>query len=568
MNKTVTVNIGGIVFHIDENAYEMFRKYLESIRSHFTSSEGRDEIMQDIESRVAEMFQERIKDSKEVITVEDVEEVTTVMGRPEQFTDSESEDKDESPVAAHPPVKRRLFRDPDDKLLGGVAAGIANFFDVDPVWVRVVWAILFFVGGSGLLIYIILWIIIPEAKTAADKLQMKGEPVNVSNIERNVKEEISSLKQRVATGGNKAGTVVSRFFDAIGEVLRFLFRFVGKLIVAFAVIIGLVVSVAFMLGLFGMFGAPWISYPPFMSHLFVSKAAFVWAWIGTFLALGLPFIMLVYGGIRYLLNIKSTNRMINMVALGLWITGVVICLSIGLKTAKQFSSKESIKEQINLLQPAKGTLYLAVKGNQADDDKYDNDVDIDGDGGFSFSFNNESVKLSEVKLDIVKSNSDQFELTRILYARGRTRQEAASNAQKISYSISQTDSAVTFDRAFELMAGEKFRAQRMQLILKVPVGKKIYLAGNMSKLIYDIDNVENIWDHDMVNRTWEMTEQGLKCIDCTGDETNVGGTRVHIGNDGDTVSVTNSGVKITKDGKEVLRIDDNGVIITDDEKKK
>src|SRR6188768_1217280 len=90
MNKTVTVNIGGIVFHIDENAYEMFRKYLESIRSHFTSSEGRDEIMQDIESRVAEMFQERIKDSKEVITVEDVEEVTTIMGKPEQFTDDDA----------------------------------------------------------------------------------------------------------------------------------------------------------------------------------------------------------------------------------------------------------------------------------------------------------------------------------------------------------------------------------------------------------------------------------------------------------------------------------------------
>ena len=565
MNKTVTVNIGGIVFHIDDNAYEMFRKYLESIRSHFTSSEGRDEIMQDIESRVAEMFQERIKDSKQVITVEDVEEVTTVMGKPEHFSDSESENEAQGQAGGYPRVKKRLFRDPDDKLLGGVASGISNFFDVDPVWVRLVWAILFFVGGSGLLIYIILWIIIPEAKTAADKLQMKGEPVNVSNIERNVKEEISSLKQRVASGGNKAGTVVSRFFDAIGEVLRFLFRFVGKLIVAFAVIIGLIVSVAFMLGLFGMFGAPWISYPPFMSHLFDSKAAFVWAWIGTFLALGLPFIMVVYAGIRYLLNIKSTNRMINMVALGLWITGVVICLLIGLKTAKQFSTQESVRQQINLLQPAGGTLFLAVKGNIPDEEKYDQDVDLDGD--FSFSFNNQSVKMRDVKLDIIKSNTDQYELTRILYSRGRSRQEAAEHAQKISYSFAQNDSAMTFDRAFELLPGEKYRAQRIQLILKVPVGKKVYLAGNMSKIIYDIDNVANIWDHDMVNRTWEMTEQGLKCLDCTGEEANVGGSRVHIGNEGDTVSVTNSGVKITKDGKEVIRIDNNGVIITDEEKK-
>ena len=564
MNKTVTVSIGGIVFHIDENAYEMFRRYLESIRSHFTSSEGRDEIMQDIESRVAEMFQERIKDSKEVITVEDVEEVTTIMGKPEQFSDSEAEGRSESQAAQQAPVKRRLFRDPDDKLLGGVCSGIASFFDIDPVWIRLIWALLFFLGGTGLLIYIILWIIIPEAKTATDKLQMKGEPVNVSNIERNVKEEMSSLKQRVGEGGKKAGTVVGRFFEAIGELLRFLFRFVGKLVVAFVVIIGIVVSVAFMLGLLGMFGAPWVSYPPFVSHLFVSKASFIWAWIGAFLALGLPFIMLVYAGIRYLLNIKSTNRMINMVALGLWITGVIICLSIGLKTARQFSSKESVKQQIALQQPSKGTLYLTVKGNEPDENKYDHDVDLDGD--FSFSFNEESVKMQEVKLDIVKSTTDQFELSRIMYARGRTRQEAAENAQKISYSFSQTDSALLFDRSFELMAGEKFRAQRMQLILKVPVGKKVFLSGNMTKIIYDIDNVNQIWDHDMVNHTWEMTDQGLKCLDCTGDETTVGGDKVVISEGTDTVRVSHSGVHITKNGKEVIRIDKNGVIIHEEEK--
>jgi hypothetical protein len=172
-----------------------------------------------------------------------------------------------------------------------------------------------------------------------------------------------------------------------------------------------------------------------------------------------------------------------------------------------------------------------------------------------------------VKLDIVKSTNDQFELTRILYARGSTRQEAASNAQKISYSITQRDSAIFFDRAFELTAGEKFRAQRMQLILKVPVGKKVYLAGNMTKIIFDIDNVANIWDHDMVNHTWEMTEQGLKCLDCTGEETTVGGNRVVLGDHGDTVRINDSGVKITKNGKEVIRIDQNGVVIKDEEKK-
>src|SRR5436190_4784899 len=116
MNKTVTVNIGGIIFHIDENAYERFKHYLESIRSHFTGSDGRDEIMQDIESRIAEMFQERVKDLKQVITLTDVEEVTVLMGKPEQFGDEDSKEKEIDTTELR--VKRRLFRNPEDKILG------------------------------------------------------------------------------------------------------------------------------------------------------------------------------------------------------------------------------------------------------------------------------------------------------------------------------------------------------------------------------------------------------------------------------------------------------------------
>src|SRR5690349_12113363 len=138
MNKTVTVNIGGIVFHIDENAYERFKQYLEAIRVHFTGSEGRDEIMQDIEARIAEMFQEKIKEQKQVVTLADVEEVITVMGRPEQFSGTGESDGAEAEPSATTTVnvKRRLYRNPDEKMIGGVASGISAYFDVDPVWIR------------------------------------------------------------------------------------------------------------------------------------------------------------------------------------------------------------------------------------------------------------------------------------------------------------------------------------------------------------------------------------------------------------------------------------------------
>ena len=212
MNKTVTVNIGGIVFHIDENAYERFKQYLESIRVHFTGSDGRDEIMQDIESRIAEMFQDRIKDQKQVITLADVEEVTVLMGRPEEFGDNESREKESEIDSSTIKVKRRLFRNSDDKLLGGVCSGIAAYFDIESVWVRLIFAVVFFFGGSGFILYLILWFIIPKAQTTADKLMMKGEPVTVSNIEKNVQEELEHLRKNVGSDkqGKRKENIISR----------------------------------------------------------------------------------------------------------------------------------------------------------------------------------------------------------------------------------------------------------------------------------------------------------------------------------------------------------------------
>lgn len=561
MNKTVTVNIGGIVFHIDEDAYEIFKHYLESIRSHFTSSEGRDEIMQDIEARIAEMFSERIKDSKQVITLQDVEEVTTVMGKPEQITDDEKkESRISDSTTAGNTVKRRIFRDPDDKLLGGVCSGIANYFNIDPIWIRLAWALLFFLGGSGLLLYIILWIIMPEAKTAADKLQMKGEAVTVSNIEKNVKEDIEWKK----SNESGATSVLRKFFAAMAEILKFFFVFLGKLIILVMILIGLAVSVSFIVVLFGMIGLVQVSLPPVVHFVALSHANLWWAYIGAFLAIALPFIMLVYAGLRYLFNISQPNRVVNYMALALWVLGVIICLAIGTRTARQFVFTESVKHQITLQQQNVNTLYLSASNNEMDDKKYDNILNWDDD--LQIRVNGDEVSLGNVKLDIVKSSNNQFELTKIMYARGSSREEAERTASRIEYSFTQKDSLLTFDRNFDLSENEKYRMQKLQLVLKVPVGKRIYLSENMSHLIYDIDNIGDVWDKDMVSRTWEMTDQGLKCIDCTGEEETVGGNKLIIA-DQDTISVNHSGVRITKNGKEIIKIDDKGVVITTDEKK-
>src|SRR6188768_870180 len=230
MNKTVTVNLGGTVFHIDDNAYESLIKYLNAIKSHFSAEQGRDEIMQDIESRIGEMFRDRMKEGREVITLNDVNEVTTIMGKPEEFAGEEEKSAPLHDAGTSVPVgrlKKRFFRDPDEKFVGGVCSGIAAYFNIDPVWVRLIFACALVFYGTGFWIYILLWIIIPEARTTADRLMMRGEPVTVSNIEKNVKEELDALRARMSDRP-KATTAIGKIFETIGEVFKFIFMVIGK----------------------------------------------------------------------------------------------------------------------------------------------------------------------------------------------------------------------------------------------------------------------------------------------------------------------------------------------------
>ena len=317
MNKTVTVNLGGTVFHIDDNAYESLIKYLNAIKGHFSSDQGRDEIMQDIESRIGEMFRERLNGGRQVITLYDVNEVTAVMGRPEEFAGGE-EKATEAPSSGENlssgKLKKRFFRDPDEKFVGGVCSGMAAYFDIDPVWIRLIFACALIFYGTGFWIYILLWIIIPEAKTTADRLMMRGEPVTVSSIEKNVREELDALKDRMKEG-QKATTAVGRIFETIGDVFKFIFLLIGKIITAFFVFIALVIAVALLASLFGLVGAPFVHYPGFLDHIFNSTSQFSWIYVGVVLLVDIPALMIAYAGIRFLFKIKRGSRVFGFTAL-------------------------------------------------------------------------------------------------------------------------------------------------------------------------------------------------------------------------------------------------------------
>jgi phage shock protein PspC (stress-responsive transcriptional regulator) len=194
MKITLSVNLGGYSFNIDEDAYGELKRYLKNLELHFAGEESSSEILSDIETRMAELFKAKMTAYKQVITMQDVHDAISVLGTPEDIADTQGKstrDKFSSPGF------HRMYRDPDHRIIGGVCAGMSAYWDIDVVILRVIFAILVLAGGLGILTYLILWIVLPEAKTTAQKIEMKGEPVNIHNIKESVKQEFDTVRKKM-----------------------------------------------------------------------------------------------------------------------------------------------------------------------------------------------------------------------------------------------------------------------------------------------------------------------------------------------------------------------------------
>ena len=199
MNKIINVNLGGYPFTIDEDAYAHLNGYLDTIHGHFKQSEGYEEITGDIESRMAELFSEQLKGSK-IISIQSVKDVIKVMGTPEDFGAAPIHESFDAPngTSKNGKTAKRFFRDSEDKILGGVASGMSAYFGIkDPLWLRLGFLIAF-ISGFGILVYIVLWVLAPETASAADRLAMRGEPININNIAKTVEDEIDGVGERLS----------------------------------------------------------------------------------------------------------------------------------------------------------------------------------------------------------------------------------------------------------------------------------------------------------------------------------------------------------------------------------
>ena len=343
MKKTLTVNLGGTVFNIDEDAYQLLDKYLTNLRIHFQKEEGSEEIMNDFEMRISELFSERIRLGYEVITIEHVEEVIKRMGKPEDIFEGEEgkEDKQEKQAESTNEVpsddkitegRKKLMRDPDNRILGGVASGIAAYMGWDATAVRLAMIILLFVPYAPIvLLYLILWLVMPQARTATDRLIMRGESVTLENIGKTVTngfEKISDNVNNYVSSDKPKSTlrkIADLFVTVVGFILKFLIILFGIFLLPLLLLVMfllMVISIAFLAGGTGFI----YHFLPFEAMFASVPSPFViMGGLGLLLFVGIPIFALVYAVCIPLFKVKSLSNTAKWGLLILWIISVIFC---------------------------------------------------------------------------------------------------------------------------------------------------------------------------------------------------------------------------------------------------
>lgn len=521
MKKTIDIHLAGLRFHLDEDAYFRLNEYLESLRKALASTLGSEEILSDIEGRIAELFHGVLTASKQVIALNEVDRVIALLGKPEEYVDSA-----DAMESVGKPETKRLFRDPDDQIIGGVASGISAYFSIDPVIIRVIMALLFFVGGFGAGFYILLWIVIPEAKSTSDRLRMRGEKITWQNIQKTVHDELDGVANRASrfTKGqsfrqtkNKAGQVVSEAFDSIGQILMYILHFVAKAIGVVLMIVSISVGISVAVILFGeginVNGA--LIAPQQLQTLVDVFAPAGFSMTSLVLLLILLLLGPIFGifslGARILFNIPWKTpalRLLNGGATLLFISATILLFYFGSKTGREFHEEASITRSL--------TLPTVQRWSVVAVDAPIPPVTLE----FSFNeeeynskewvFTEDHVYTSLVYFDVVPSADGKARVDVQAKANGSTRRSARERAGSVGYNAS-VDSAgkIALDSYLSFAKQDRFRGQNIQVTLYLPIGHSVYLDPSSIELIYDIENVENVYDADMVGQWWLMTEVGL-----------------------------------------------------------
>ncbi|WP_026966840.1 PspC domain-containing protein [Algoriphagus terrigena] len=609
MKKTISINISGILFHIEEDGYDILRKYLDAINRHFSSYKENHEIISDIENRIAEIFLSNLKNNKQVISADNVDKLIEKMGTIADFTAVE-EDKDDAILEESEPKQedfykyvappgaetggykklkrlenkkilggvcagianyfsvdplwtrliailllfsgnlnmhhfgfldifpfdnfrfnlsfgffaivayivlwiilpvsyemmedtkiKKLFRNPDDKVLGGVSSGLGAYFGVEVVYVRLAFVLLAFAGGSGILIYLILWIITPVASSITERIKMKGGEITLDSIDSTIKESINPIPQAPESPTRKIlmapFRILGKVIDAIGSALGPLGKFIANVIrVIFGLIIffiGLSLTITPLIALAAYFGVTDADYRVLMDNfpveLFTDMVP-VWLVVSSIGLVIIPGIIILLLGLSVLAQKNLIGSRFGLVALGLWLLCVGISIFQIPKIVAQFKEENWHKTEA-ALPVTPGTLILTL--NNLEDEP---------------TFNHVNLRIEGTADTTVTLKEDYF-------SRGRTKAEALANAQKFKYSYAVTDSVVTFNEGFDISSVDQFRDQKVNLTLQVPYDRPFIMERSLLDILRNTIYANGYRSNDVSSgAVWVFNPGGLICLTC------------------------------------------------------
>ena len=648
MKKIININLSGRVIPIEDSAYERLQQYIDSLRKYFAHEEGRDEIINDIESRIAELMNEKIRKGSAAVTDNDISEIIASMGTIEDFEAVESEQtggtgnnksngNSASASDSYNTRKKqnRLYRDSGDKMIGGVCSGIAYYLNTDPAIVRILFAIVTFGGfglgfiayialwillppkdlddfvgkrlyrnpddkvfagvagglaayfgrsgtsirllfaaplllnivfgvfswpffhegsfvpnivfgsltGTFILTYIVLWIVLPEANSEYQKMEMRGEKVDVNRIRQNVREGVDNMKERMKAWGNevkesaekmsaraqeysntKTKNFSSEVRDAAKRGGRGLGHIIGVLFKAFFLFIAGSIAFALFIGLIAVLIGG-ISVWPLKNFLLDGFWQNTFAWGTLILFLGVPLIGFIIWLLRRIMRVRSHNNYLGWTFGGLWALGWVSASLFVASMVSDFrmSNYRTPATPLAITQPANGRMIIQVNEPEI---HYSGSIpwmDIDGKG---IDITRDTLTLANVKLRVERSSNDQYKVEVKKYSRGTTHADAEAKAQQTRFNISYTDSILDVGSGYALSSNTKYRGQEVIVVIYVPVGKKIRFDETVNKIhnfnirIGDDQNRndsrrDNDWDFDghyyfdyRVNMDYTMNEGG------------------------------------------------------------
>jgi phage shock protein PspC (stress-responsive transcriptional regulator) len=578
MNKTVNINLGGMFFHIDEDAYQKLTRYFDAIKRSLSNSSGHDEIIKDIEMRVSELLNEKQKSDKHVVGLKDVDEVITVMGQPEDYI-IEDDLKTAQPYGDNTTRRsKKLYRDKEKGMIGGVAAGLGHYFGIDAVWIRIVLILLVFAGfGTGILAYIILWAVTPEAVTTTEKLEMTGEPVNISNIEKKVREEFENVSgklknvdydkygNQIKTGANKLG---SSFGDFIISIFKFFAKFLGVILVMSSIAI----LIVFLIGVLSLGSTGFTNFP---FHDFIESGNFtdypIWVFgVLFYIAVSIPAFFLMLLGFKLLApNMKSIGTIAKYTLFAIWIISIALLISIGVKQISEFSANGRVVHKQIIPLAANDTLRIKFVHNdyfsKNINDNHEFMVTEDSTGTKVIYSNQISITIrkTDEKLPYIQIDKE---------AKGKSLFEAKKTAEKIQYGYKIIGNQLILDNYLLTDFKNKFRDQEVEITLYLPEGTLVKPDASIQDYDRSDDSFFNL-HYSSDNYIYKVENAQIKCLNCPADENEYDDvdndtddsendstqTSVTINKNG--VSVKNDTLINSKNNIQELKINKDGIII-------